>query len=252
MDLASVLATKVIPQLVVTAAQRGTVASDCIVERPPPGEDEVRAIAERAIAQDMPALVELVAEMTGAGLSLRVVLLDAIAPAARYLGTQWEADEITWMDTTLALSMLERLVFVLAHETPPTQPAKGRGLILLFAEPGEQHTLSIRVLGELFRSAGYPTHVDPRMPPDEVVELVRNEHVAMVGMTTTHGTQVESMRALGEDIRRFSRNPNILFLVGGAIENASYAERIGASYCANFQDVLALLRAAATPAGSLQ
>jgi methanogenic corrinoid protein MtbC1 len=243
-DLHRVLATKVIPQLLTAAMQRDELIADCGSHRAPPTEAEVHRIGRLALLQDMPELARTVAAMTAEGLPLRSVLLDTIAPAARWLGQQWENDEISWMETTIGLSTLERLVAVLAHDAPPVEETAGRGLVALFAEPGEQHTLSIRVLGELLRGAGYRTLVDPRMPPDEVLHLVQSHHVSMVGMTTTTGSHVEMMRRLVADVARTSRNPHVLFVVGGATGSAAYASAIGATYCASHEDALQLLAAA--------
>ncbi|MFN7701477.1 MAG: B12-binding domain-containing protein [Deltaproteobacteria bacterium] len=233
------LATTVLP--VVGVAVRGG-----------PTDAETREIVDRALEGDVPALSRIVAGMAAAGLTRRTVLLDGIAPAARLLGQLWCEDELTWMDTTLGLSTLERLLVVLAHGTPPCELARTRGLVILFAEPGEQHTLSIRILAELFREAGFGTHVEPSMTHEGVVAVVRREHVVMVGMTTTTRSHADAMHRLVDDVRRFSRNPNVLFVVGGPRENIGYAQAIGADYCTGFEDALARLGATGRGAGSLE
>jgi methanogenic corrinoid protein MtbC1 len=197
------------------------------------------------MASDIASLVSVLGRLMSEGLPLRAVLLDAIAPSARRLGAMWETDEVGWMETTVGLAALERVIAVLTHDTPPAELTPNRGLIALFAEPNEQHTLSIRVVGELFRQAGHRVLVDPWMSAVSLVELVQREHVEMIGMTSTMGTNASQVRVLIDDVRRFSNNPNILVVIGGPSETAAYARDVGATYCAEADDALRLLRAAA-------
>jgi methanogenic corrinoid protein MtbC1 len=246
-ELPRLISTQLIPQLL--TSQRARLEPYCDANRSEPSARDIEIIVQRAMARDVPSLLEFLVQLMTDGLPLRTVLLDAIAPAARRLGEKWQADEISWTDTTVGLATLERVISVLAHEAPPAQLTPNRGVIALFAGPGEQHTLSIRIVGELFRHAGHRVIVDPWMTPQHVVELVQREHVEMLGMTSTVGTNPSQVRALADDVRRFSVNPNLLFVIGGPRETASYAREVGVTYCADAQDALLLLRASARARG---
>ncbi|MGF1466639.1 MAG: B12-binding domain-containing protein [Sandaracinaceae bacterium] len=230
---------QIIPRLLVAHAAGAVPLDVCPDARLPPTVDEVLDFAALAARDDVAGILESIEAMMRAGLTMETVLLDALGPAARALGEQWLEDERSFAEVTLGLGALQRVVAVLGRgvETPLSH----RGLIVLMAAPGEQHTLAILILGELLRQAGWAAHVDPALDTDELVDFVASEPVVMVGLTVKDPAHVEPLGPVVADVKRYSANPDIIVMLGGAEELVDHAPRLGAIYCPSARAALAWL-----------
>jgi methanogenic corrinoid protein MtbC1 len=192
-----------------------------------------------AAAQNMRGAMAQVEVRLHEGMSLESILLDFIAPAARLLGEQWLDDDKSFAEVTLGLGTLHRLLATLRHRF--RSPPGHRGLVVLLAAPGEQHTLAIHVLGDLLSHAGWEAVVEPKLSEDEVVALVASQPVVMVGISVSCSHLVEPVGRLVARVRECSLNRELIVMVGGALDLSSYAEGIGALHCPNARTALSLL-----------
>jgi methanogenic corrinoid protein MtbC1 len=118
-----------------------------------------------------------------------------------------------------------------------------RGGVVLFAAPGEQHILSIHVLGEVLRRVGWRAHVEPSLTLEGVLEIISREPTQMVGMTVSSPDRMHLSREDVEQIKAASIDPRMVVALGGAIDVMDYAARIGAAFCGDARDAVALLEA---------
>ena len=230
---------QIIPRLLLAHSPEDADAV-CPEGRPPPTDDEIEIFASRSVAQDLPALLTTIEDMSQAGLSTQSLLLDLVAPAAHLLGDQWLQDRRSFSDVTLGLAALQRVVAVLGREEEP--PVSRAGLVVLTTLPGEQHTLAIHVLGELLRHEGWPVIVQPALSTDELTEMVSSQHVTMVGLTAKHSQLFGVLAEVAFSVRQASLNPDLKLVLGGSPELALLAPRLGASYCASGREAISLLR----------
>ena len=66
------------------------------------------------------------------------------------------------------------------------------------------------------------------VPPETVVEAVKESHAPLVGLSALMTTTVESMEETIRQLRE--KAPNCLVMVGGAVLNQEYADMIGADF----------------------
>jgi methanogenic corrinoid protein MtbC1 len=101
----------------------------------------------------------------------------------------------------------------------------------LFAPaPGEQHGLGAIIVEEFFRRAGWQTWSVPALDADELVALVSGRAFDIVGLTVSVERHVTPLEASIAALRKASRNPDIIVLVGGRVftETPALAAAIGA------------------------
>ena len=151
---------------------------------------------------------------------------------------------------------LGRLQQVL-HELSPAFRGRGRAhehgrRVLLVPVPGEQHSFGLQMVAEFFRRAGWDVWSGPQIASgDDLVQLVRSEWFAVVGLSVGCETRIDALAAGIRAIRRASRNRAIGVLVGGPlfVAHPELVARVGADATAidggqaplQAQNLLALL-----------
>lgn len=233
-DLLSAIEAQIIPRLLM--AHQSDVVPGCGDQRMPPTENEVAVIARLAVREDVHELIKCLTTMAKEGLSFESILLQAVAPAANWLGDAWNDDRLSFSEVTVGAGVLERVAAALGQDSDP--PLRHGELIVLTAAPGEQHVIPIHLLGEVLRHKGWAVHVDPNLHDEELLELAREDHVAVVGITCKDVTRMEGVGDSIANVRAHSLNPDISFVVGGTGELALRAARFGATYCHEMDDFI--------------
>jgi MerR family transcriptional regulator, light-induced transcriptional regulator len=229
-ELLATVQEQLVPELIVAHWQDVQTADPCTDTRGPPTEGEVAELAHVACRQDLPGALSFVETIVRQGVSLEVVLLHLVAPAARLLGEEWLADETSWGEVTIGLGTLQQVVHVFGPRFSPEVP--DRGLVVLVAVPQEQHTLGLYMLAEFLRRASWDVQVDPNIGDTDLIELVEFTHVEMVGISLSNTDLVPSLGKLVAAIKRASLNPHIAVALGGSLDLSEEATRIGAvSFC---------------------
>ena len=84
------------------------------------------------------------------GIPLEALLLDLFAPAARRLGTMWEADEIDFVDVTIGTSRLQQILHHLHPAAGKQMPVSPAGGCCFVPAPSEQHTFGLLMVSRIF------------------------------------------------------------------------------------------------------
>jgi methanogenic corrinoid protein MtbC1 len=236
-DLLTAIQEQIIPKLVLAhTSDRDTAVRACPDARLPPTEEEVAEFAQISVEQNLSRALEFVEAIGREGISLEAVLLQLVAPAARLLGDQWLSDVRTFTDVTFGLATIHQVVNVLGPSFASGIP--DRGFVVLVAAPSEQHTLGIYLLAEFIRRAGWGVQVEPSMPEVELIELVRDQHVAMVGISVSNLDLVASLARLVTRVKLASRNHDLLVMVGGGLDLEETARQIGTTFCNDPRDAV--------------
>jgi methanogenic corrinoid protein MtbC1 len=243
-DLLATIHDRLVPELIAAHWRDVGPTSFCADARTPPTEAEVATFAEHARRQDLAAALEFVEALVRGGVSLEVVLLHLVAPAARLLGEQWQADVVSWVDVTAGLGTLQQVVHVFGPTFAPG--VAHRGLVVLLAAPREQHTLGVYLLAEFFRRGGWDVHVDPTMSPDDLVALASSERVEMVGISVSCAELIRQLAPLVAAVKQASINPHVAVALGGSLDLAGEAERLGVPFFGDPREAVCWLDGRAT------
>jgi methanogenic corrinoid protein MtbC1 len=177
-----------------------------------------------------PLMAQVEALMLG-GVDVETVYLELLAPAARQLGTWWDQDACDFVDVTMGLWRLQEIVHALSALVPGAATTPGAERRALFSPaPGEQHGLGALIVEEFFRRAGWQTWSAPALDDHELVALAAGRSFDLIGLTVSVERHVAPLARTIAEVRRTSRNPQVIILVGGRVftEKPELAAQIGA------------------------
>lgn len=172
-----------------------------------------------------------VADLLARGLKLEALFLNLLAPTARRLGEMWVADDCHFTDVTMALCRLQQLLREFSHTLGNETDHHKLGFrVLLAPAPSDQHTFGILMVEEFFRRSGWNVFGLPSATAAEILEAVRSEWFAVVGLSMSCDDYSNQLAALISQIRKTSRNRSVVVLVGGRFfnENPEKALQLGA------------------------
>jgi methanogenic corrinoid protein MtbC1 len=229
--LARVIESDIIPRLLMTHRDDSQLAR--AVAQPdaaiPNGYADLFAAA--TLTEEVGPLLARVESLMAGGVTVETIYLHLLAPAARRLGAWWDEDACDFVDVTMGLWRCQEIVHALSALIPGAAPVAGAERRALFAPaPGEQHGLGALIVEEFFRRDGWQTWSVPALDADELVALVAGRAFDIVGLTVSVERHVEPLRRSIAALRKASRNPDILVLVGGRVftERPDLAAEIGA------------------------
>jgi methanogenic corrinoid protein MtbC1 len=199
-------------------------------------EEDVQAFVAAVRSPDDSRGAQFVRAVLAEGATVEAVYLDLLAPSARRLGDMWDNDECDFVEVTVALGRMQRLLRDLSQvflaESGHAEPV---GNILLTCVPGEQHTLGIIMVGEFLLRDGWRVLVGAPWTESDLLAMVAAEWYDVIGFSV--GTE-SRLSVLRRDIRRLkqaSRNTNVQVMVGGQLfaEDPSLADQVGANAIAS-------------------
>ncbi len=231
--LARTIQAEIVPRLML-AHRDGTESpnGEAAYAATPPSIEDVSELARLIIAHDADLGRDYIEAMQMKGMSVESVFIDLLTPAARLLGALWADDRCTFTDVTIGLSRLQGLVDRLAsafcrESDTALLPGPRAALIEI---PGEQHTFGLHLVREFFRREGWDVWGASSSHPRELVNLVQDEWVSLVGLTMSSAGTIDVASNMITEVRSASLNPNVFVLIGGpcVIEDPAIAQRVGA------------------------
>lgn len=228
-DLLATIQSEIIPRLAFAHRTDPLSPALCTESRLPPTDNELAEFARLATCHDLTGAMAFVEARAREGLSLEVILLDLVGATARLLGEQWLSDLRSFTEVGAGLGTLQQVVHILGPSFAPTLPH--RGLVVLVAAPGEQHTLGLYMVGEFIRRAGWGVQVAPNISTADLVGLVASERVEMLGFSVSTDELLRPLAGLIELVQGASCNPDLTIMLGGPLELTDYAASCGASLC---------------------
>lgn len=211
--LARVIESEIIPRLLLAHAERAK-------PRPSEADDtptaaDVEALARLAVSGGCEAVLGRITEIRERGIGIENILLDLLAPAARRLGDMWTDDLCSFTDVTLGLATLQQALRSLGPSAPGDRAAPELGRILLAPVPGEQHSFGNAMLEEFFRRAGWEVEGGTAVSREDLLESARSNWFDVVGLSLSSELLFQKVRPAIHAIRRASRNPDVVVMVGG-------------------------------------
>jgi methanogenic corrinoid protein MtbC1 len=230
--LARALDDEVIPRLVL--ARRAALPCAPLEEqaaRAPIGSQDVLDFARLVLDVDPGAAADHVAAVLARGASLESVFLDLLGPTARCLGDMWNEDLCDFTQVTVGLWRLQQIVRDLSPAFAElSEPRDQARRALLVPVPGEQHTFGLFMVAEFFRRAGWDVWAGPVASGTELLDLVRHDWYAVVGISVSSDVRLEGLAATIHAVRRASRNRGVGVMVGGPpfLDRPELAALVGA------------------------
>lgn len=215
-----------------TEARVSSIVFDDIVPRlkllhhdvPPKGAEraftrqEIVAFGQVLIASDSADADEFLHKMRIREASEDVLVLGLLTQAARYLGAQWEADRCSFVDVTIGVARLQKMLCVFAGKSDAAfSDRRQRAALCTLA--GERHDFGLEMVACFMRQARWDVDVQKNAETDEVVDLVGRGWFAVLGFTASSELGLDALCRAIKSGRAASLNPEIGVLVGGPLFN---------------------------------
>jgi methanogenic corrinoid protein MtbC1 len=208
--LSNIVAEHVLPKLVALHESSPEEAPPVVLR-----SDAIAELGTLVTGPDNDDAANFVLKLKDEGVSLDDLHAELLEPTARLLGELWNEDKADFVDVTIGVSRLQRLV----HEFEglgqiPDYDEKRR--VLLAAAPGEQHSLGSTIVQKFLRAGGW--HVWSCASPniDEPAEIVSKEWFGIVGFSLGSDVHLQSLQDAIKLVRKRSLNPKIGIMIGGA------------------------------------
>lgn len=196
------------------------------------GEADVAAFVAAIRSHDDTKAVQFVKDILAEGATVEAVYLDLLAPGARQLGTLWDNDECDFVEVTVALGRMQRLLRDLSQVfLADVGHASPVGNVLLSCINGEQHTLGIIMVGEFLLRDGWRVLVGAPWSDDDLLTMVKSEWYDVIGFSVGCHSRTADLQHEIRRLKAASRNPRLQIMVGGQMfaEDPALAEQIGAN-----------------------
>lgn len=192
---------------------------------------DISEFAHIVVTKNLEAAAQYVDLWLDRGVPLEAILLNVFAPTARMLGEYWEADLCDFTEVAIGLCRLQQLLRdYSAHSDRETRPSGTGPRIAIAAATGETHTFGLYMVEEFFRRAGWEVWGGPTVSPRDILDLVRREWFALVGLSASCERSLDQLVADIRSIRAASRNKNLCVIVGGRLfnDNPALVAQVGA------------------------
>lgn len=228
--LARVITNDILPRLL-------KLHADVVPDAPPasliealaPSSADIGGLADIVLGTDLEAAVTYVTVLRDRGLSMETLFLDLLEPTARRLGEMWEQDECDFIDVTLGVARLQKLLAVF-NDTHGLLALDKRRHVLMAVTPGNQHSFGVAMVERFLLAAGWRVQTDLSETSEEIAAVAHDTWFAVAGLTMGAERQLDSLAQTIAQVRRTSRNPDIGIMVGGPMftANPALAREVGA------------------------
>ncbi len=187
---------------------------DELIEALRPSSTEIDALAHIVLGDDLEAAATYVTIMRDRGLSMEMLYVELLEPTARHLGEMWNNDECDFIDVTIGVGRLQKLLAIF-NDTYTLPQLGTRRRVLMATTPGNQHSLGASMIERLLSAAGWDVETEYSGDADQIIEMVQKQWFAVVGLTAGSDGQLPALKSVVTHIRDRSQNAEIGILVGG-------------------------------------
>lgn len=230
-DLARFVSDEIVPRLVRlhTDVVPGAPEVQAVIEALRPNSSEIDALAHIVLGDDLEAAATYVTIMKDRGLSMETLYVELLEPTARHLGEMWDRDECDFIDVTLGVGRLQKLLAIF-NDTYALPQLSDRRIFLMATAPGNQHSFGASMIEKLLAAAGWQVDIEYSGNMNQLVDAVSSNWFAVVGLTAGSDAQLPVLEAAIVQVRQHSKNPLVGVLVGGPMFtlNPELAAAIGA------------------------
>lgn len=190
---------------------------------------EIIDFSNTLIDNDGGAVEQYLQKMRDRGHSQETLFLGLMSEAARHLGVLWEDDRRTFIEVTIGVARLQRVLCEFNAFFAPS-PTDGRQRVLLCALAGERHDFGLDMVACFMRHAAWDVDLRKECRTQDIADAVAHERFAIVGLTLSAGSGLEALCRAIQAARAASINPAIGVLVGGPLflANPGLVTQVGA------------------------
>jgi methanogenic corrinoid protein MtbC1 len=213
--LASVIIDDIVPRLHLLHHDLSATDAERAFSR-----QEIVNFSDTLIDSDGGAVEHYLQKMRDRGHSEETLFLGLMSEAARHLGVLWEDDSRSFIEVTIGVARLQRLLCAFNAAFKPTC-TDGNKRVLLCALAGERHVFGLDMVACFMRHAAWDVDLQKDCRILDVADAVAQERFAIVGLTLSAGSGLEALCRAIQAARAASINPSIGVIVGGPLFRAN-------------------------------
>jgi methanogenic corrinoid protein MtbC1 len=223
-NLARIVSSNIIPRLLRlhTEVVPNAPAVEVLIESLAPTGADISGLADIVLGNNLEAAAAYVTVLRDRGLSMETLFVELLEPTARFLGEMWDRDECDFVDVTLGVARLQKLLAVF-NDTHTAPSLDGRRQVLMAMTPGDQHYFGISMVERFLVAAGWRVQTELSGELDDIIDAARNHWFAVVGLTAGSDRQLLVLKSTIEALRKQSMNREISVMVGGPMFTANPA-----------------------------
>ncbi len=231
LDLRAMVLADVVPRLhAALTPGPGPSAEDPVGLRERRARDEVLALADDMLADDIEGACRRVAVLRAGGQSLESIFLHVLAPTACHLRDLWSEDLCGSADVTLALCNLRTLLRRHADAFGANAPETGRRALVVSSAPTGGTDVGyalfeLTMAASFFRREGWQPRIECGLSHPAVRAALRGEWFDLVVILAPDGGSAsdEAVAAGVRAVRREAANPALGVIVCGQASDATVA-----------------------------
>ncbi len=208
---------------------------------------DVTAFVAAVRGQEDGLAVQYVRDLVANGTAIDAIYVDLLAPTARRLGTLWDSDECDFVEVTVAMGRIQRLLRDLSQVfLADAGRLETVGNVLLTCVPGEQHTLGAIIVAEFMLRDGWRVLVGAPWTEADLLAMVSSEWFDVIGFSVGCENRLSTLKREIRRLRSSSRNPNVRVMVGGKVfvDDRDMVSRVGAdAYAVDAREAPVIARA---------
>ena len=215
-DLARIISNDIVPRLLRlhTEVVPDAPSMDALIGALRPSSTEIDALPHIVLGDDLEAAATYVTIMRDRGLSMEMLYVELLEPTARHLGEMWDNDECDFIDVTIGVGRLQKLLAIF-NDTYTLPQLGTRRRVIMATTPGNQHSLGASMIEKLLSAAGWDVETEYSGEVDQIVHMVKRNWFAVIGLTAGSDGQLPAMKSAVAQIRKHSQNADIGVMVGG-------------------------------------
>lgn len=223
--VARMVSTEIVPRLL----RLHSVGASPIADTLELDAEDIKGLADILLGSDLEAAAAYVMALRDRGLSMERLFVDLLEPTARRLGVLWDNDECDFIDVTLGVARLQKLlaIFNATHDLPSLD-SKRR--VLMATAPGNQHSFGVAMVEKFLRAGGWDVQTELAQTADDIAAAAKHDWFAVAGVTMGSASQIDDLTDTIAKLRAQSLNPAIGIMVGGQMftEKPALAYEVGA------------------------
>ncbi len=156
------------------------------------------------------------------------IVSDEIIPALNIVGKGFE-NKTVYLPQLLMSAEASKSAFekIKSHMNENEKRSSGKGSFVIATVHGDIHDIGKNIVKLLLENYGfYVTDLGKDVPPEDIVNVVIEKNAKIVGLSALMTTTVPSMEETIKLLRE--KAPLCKIVVGGAVLNKEYADKIGA------------------------
>lgn len=204
-------------QSAVLDAREAAAGAPAAADSPPDRAPTVQTLTEFVLGRRMRAALELLEARLDEGIPIEGVLSDFLAPAARRLGSLWDADRVTFTDVTVGVGRLQDLQRELDPRLAPACWPMDPPRALLATVPGEQHAFGVSMAAALLHKRGWQVSGVPSNREDDLIRAAAAGWFEVIGLSLGCDLHVETLAPLVARLQDASLNRDVRITIGGLL-----------------------------------